>query len=367
MERIDAPAPGRELRGPAVVLAAVVVIGAGIALAGSFVALVAFSALAAIVCRRGQLWLLGRGLPGWAAVTIVIGAFVLILGVMALAIVASAVAVGVQLVEEVEQSPAWLDQLRDAWASVTGLPDDSLPEVDPSAVIGALRSVAASVVPLVTTLAMAVLIVTYLLIDAGRLSGRMLRATSTDVMARYDALAQDLVTYVWVRAVLGGAAAIADTVLLLVLGVPYAVLWGLVSFLLSFIPNIGFVLALIPPTAFALVEQGPATALAVVIGYVVINLAFDYVLQPRIMASSLDLSAVVVIVAIVAWTGLIGPAGALLAVPLTIAMRTLLQPYPGAAWFLALLGPPPRAAGGRGARERADDQAPKPAGTTIDA
>jgi predicted PurR-regulated permease PerM len=144
-----------------------------------------------------------------------------------------------------------------------------------------------------------------------------------------------------VRAVLGAAAALADTVLLLVLGVPYAVLWGLMSFLFSFIPNIGFVLALIPPTVFALLEHGPPQAIAVVVGYVVINLAFDYVLQPRVMATSLELSPVVTVVTIVLWTLLIGPAGALLAVPLTIALRATLQPYPGAAWFLALLGSAP--------------------------
>ena len=98
------------------------------------------------------------------------------------------------------------------------------------------------------------------------------------------------------RALLGAAAALADTVLLLVLGVPYAVLWGLMSFLFSFIPNIGFVLALIPPAAFALVEHGPLTALAVVVGYVVINLAFDYVLQPRVVSTTLEVSPVVTIV-----------------------------------------------------------------------
>ncbi len=86
------------------------------------------------------------------------------------------------------------------------------------------------------------------------------------------------------RAALGAAAALADTALLLVLGVPYAVLWGLISFLFSFIPNIGFILALIPPAAFALLEHGPASAIAVVVGYVVINLAFDYVLQPRMLS-----------------------------------------------------------------------------------
>ena len=69
-----------------------------------------------------------------------------------------------------------------------------------------------------------------------------------------------------------------------------------------------------------------------------INLAFDYVLQPRVMSTTLELSPVVTIATILVWTALIGPAGALLAVPLTITVRALLLPFPGAAWFVAFLG-----------------------------
>ena len=182
-------------------------------------------------------------------------------------------------------------------------------------------------------------------------------------------LATELVTYVKVRAALGAGAALADTALLLVLGVPYAVLWGLMSFLFSFIPNIGFVLALIPPALFALLEHGPLSAVAVVAGYVVINLAFDYVLQPRVFATTLEVSPVVTIVTILVWTLLIGPAGALLAVPLTITLRAILLPFPGTAWFVAFLGqeasvplddPPAAAVGGAGAVDPAGPAAAEP-------
>ena len=105
-------------------------------------------------------------------------------------------------------------------------------------------------------------------------------------------------------------------------------------------------LALIPPTVLAFLDGGIGPALAVVIGYMAINLAFDYVLQPRMMSTNLDISPVVVIVSIMVWTFVIGAMGALLAVPLTIVLRTLLMPYPGARWFVALLGPVPAEADG---------------------
>jgi predicted PurR-regulated permease PerM len=340
----------RSLREPLVVLAAIVIVALGIGLARDTVALIAFAALAAIVCRRIQLWFEARGLRGWLALIVTVTLLCLVLVALVLAGVASAGAVAVQLSNETEEIRNWLDKLEAALASLTGVPESELPSIDPSAMVTFARSVASALVPVLTMLGMAVLIVIYLLLDAARLRGRMIEATSRRTVARYDVLATELVTYVRVRAVLGGAAAIADTILLLVLGVPYALLWGFLSFLFSFVPNIGFLLALVPPTVFAFLELGLGPAILVVVGYVVINLAFDYVLQPRVMSTSLDLSPVVVITTIVVWTALIGPIGALLAVPLTIALRAVLAPFPGVRWFLALLGPLPA--------EPADDDAP---------
>ena len=338
MEPPADPSPRLDLRTPAITAAAVVIVAVGIALAGSLFALLAFSALASIVARRAQAWLLARRVPPWAALVIVTGGFALILVVMVVAVVASIAAVGFQLMEDSDQVQAWIDALQDAWGTVTGVPGATLPPIEPQAALGVARSAVSALAPAVTSLAFSVLIVIYVLLGAKGLHDRIRRVTSSDVIARYDALATELVTYVKVRAVLGAGAAVADTALLLVLGVPYAVLWGLISFLLSFIPNVGFILALIPPAAFALLEDGPAAAIAVVVGYVVINLAFDYVLQPRVVATTLEVSPVVTIVTILVWTLLIGPAGALLAVPLTITLRALLLPFPGAAWFVAFLG-----------------------------
>ena len=341
LDRVVGPS---EARGPLrqlLILAAIAIVLAWAQAVHGLLALVAFSGLAAILARWFQLSLVRRGVGSMLAVVIAVLAYVVTLALLAAAAVASVLAVASQLSAETGQLDDALAGLAAAFASATGLPPGSVPTLDTRVLVDALRQLLATAAPTVAALAMSVLIVVYLLIDAGPLRARMLRATSTDAMRRFDALAAELVVYIRVRAVLGAAAAIADTLLLLALGVPFAVLWGVVSFLFSFVPNIGFILALVPPTVFALVELGPLPAVLVVVGYVVINLAFDYVLQPRMMASSLDLSPVVVIVSILVWTEIIGPAGALLAVPLTIALRVLLAPFDGARWFVALLGPIP--------------------------
>jgi predicted PurR-regulated permease PerM len=344
---LPARAPGA--LSPLVPLLTIAAVAVGLAYVQALQALVAtmtFSALAAILSRAFQRWLLGRGVGPRLALTLTVTAFVVILALLGAAAVASMIAIGVQLASESDSLRDELAAASDAFAVATGLPTGSVPSVDTDAVIAAARQLLATVGPTVTSLFMSVLIVTYLLLDADRLRARMLRHTPAGTVARYDALASELVVYIRVRAMLGAAAAVADTVLLLALGVPYAVLWGVLSFLFSFVPNIGFILALVPPALFALLELGLGPAVIVVVGYVVINLAFDYVLQPRIMATDLDLSPVVVIVAILVWTAIIGPAGALLAVPLTLALRVVLVPFEGARWFVALLGPVPGEPGG---------------------
>src|SRR3954452_2802268 len=341
LDRVVGPPDSRGPLRQLLVLAAIAIVLAWAEAIHGLLALVAFSGLAAILARWFQLWLVRRGLGRILALVIAVLAYVVILGLLAAAAVASVLAVASQVSADGARFDDALAQLGAAFASASGLPAGSVPTLESRQLADAARQLLASAVPTVAALAMSVLIVVYLLIDATALRARMLAATSADAIRRFDSLAAELVIYIRVRAVLGAAAAIADTLLLLALGVPFAVLWGVISFLFSFVPNIGFILALVPPTVFALVELAPLPAVLVVVGYVVINLPFDYVLQPRMMASSLDLSPVVVIVSILVWTEIIGPAGALLAVPLTIALRVLLAPFDGARWFVALLGPIP--------------------------
>ena len=360
MSQNIAPGGAASLRTPLLIAAGVVVVLAGMQGARGLFAVVAFSALAAILCRRLQLSMIGRGMGERLALVVTLGGFVVVLAALVVAFAASIIALAVQLGKEADRLTSAFAELAGNFGFVTGLPPDAIPSIDVSTLVSGARQLLGLVSPAVTGLAMSVLIVTYLLLDANGLRARMLAVLPPGSMARYDALATELVVYIRVRAILGAAAAVTNTVLLLVLGVPYAILWGVVSFLFSFVPNFGFVLALVPPAIFALLDGGPLPAVLVVGAYVAINLAFDYVVQPRMMSVSLDISPVVVIVSILAWTFLIGATGALLAVPLTIALRAILVPFPGARWFVALLGPvPPERA------ERAEPAAPPEPGAAT--
>jgi predicted PurR-regulated permease PerM len=153
-------------------------------------------------------------------------------------------------------------------------------------------------------------------------------------MARFGT---DLRRYLVVRAKLGLFAAVLSLALLLVLGVPFPVLWAILVFAASFVPNIGAVIAVIPPTLLAYLDSGLGTAAMVVIGYALINFAQDQFLQPVVMGSELNLSPLVVFIAVVVWAWILGPAGALLAVPLTVGLVMVLEAFPSSRGFAALL------------------------------
>lgn len=141
--------------------------------------------------------------------------------------------------------------------------------------------------------------------------------------ARFLAFSDTIRGYMGVRAVLGLVAAVLNYVLLQVLGVDYALLWGVLSFLLSFVPNIGFTVSLIPPTLLALVEAGWKEALIVFVGYQLINNVLDNVIGPRFVGREMKISALLSFLSVIFWAWVLGPTGAILAVPLTVLIRDL--------------------------------------------
>jgi predicted PurR-regulated permease PerM len=141
--------------------------------------------------------------------------------------------------------------------------------------------------------------------------------------ARFVGFQQTLRGYIGVRAALGLVAAVLDYVLLVALGVDHALLWGVLSFILSFVPNIGFTLSLLPPTLLALLEGGWVRALIVFVAYQVINTVIDNVIGPRFVGRQMQISALLSFLSVIFWAWVLGPTGAILAVPLTVLVRDL--------------------------------------------
>lgn len=145
-----------------------------------------------------------------------------------------------------------------------------------------------------------------------------------------------------VTTIVGLVTGVIDAVVLTALGVPLAVLWGLLVFITNYIPYIGFWIGFVPPVLLALLAGGPGQAVAVSIVFIVVNFVLTSLVQPKFVGNAVGLSVSVTLVALVFWAWLLGPLGAVLAVPLTLLVKQLLvDADPRTQWLDALLGPTP--------------------------
>ena len=140
-------------------------------------------------------------------------------------------------------------------------------------------------------------------------------------------LTEDVRHYLTILTGINFLVGMGNTVFLMILGVDFAFLWGLLAWFMGYIPSIGFIIALIPPLILAYAQYGLQTAIWVLIGYVVINGGVQNFIQPRIMGQGLKINPVVVFVGLFVWGYLLGGIGALLAVPLTLLVLTVMENF----------------------------------------
>ncbi|MDR0849384.1 MAG: AI-2E family transporter [Propionibacteriaceae bacterium] len=147
----------------------------------------------------------------------------------------------------------------------------------------------------------------------------------------------------WVVAtVFGLIVALCDWVLLISLGVPLALAWAVLSFVTNYIPNIGFLLGLIPPVVMALLATDPWTTVWVIIGYCVLNVVIQTIIQPKFTGDAVGITSTVAILSLLVWAYILGPLGALLAIPATLLVKTLfIDIDPQARWLNAFIASNP--------------------------
>ena len=127
------------------------------------------------------------------------------------------------------------------------------------------------------------------------------------------------------------------TVFLYFMGIEYALLWGVLMFFLNFIPNIGTIVAAIPPVLLALIDHSLGTCIVVIIGYVIINCFTGYIFEPHLLGKGLGISPLVVLVSLLFWGFLLGPIGLFLAAPLSVVMKIVFQTFDDTRWIAVFM------------------------------
>ena len=333
------PPPGRWLSATLGV-AGIIVIIAGLRAGVTLLIPVLLAGFLAAVLHPIVAWLQRRRIPGWLAVIVTI---VLIL--------AAFTGPGLVVQDAAQRFAASAPQYRADFernvgpllerVQLLGYPElDWRALVDPGAALDLVRSLSAGVAGLLGNAFVILITTAFMLLEAGHIRQRLQTAFGLEpaqLKGVNEALA-DVQHYLRLKTVISLATGTLIGFWLFVLGVEYPILWGLLAFLLNFIPNFGSLLAAFPPALLVLVQQGPSRMLLVILGYVVVNIVVGSILEPRIMGRSLGLSPVVVLLSLLFWGWVWGGVGLILAVPLTMVAKILLEHSDG-RWLAALLGP----------------------------
>ncbi len=355
---VEAPAPGalrsREAdrasplpRGLLVLLAAAgaVVTVAGLRAASGIVG-PAFLALVIVITIHPLLaWLQRHRVPSWLAVVLtMVCAYAMILA-LAGALVFSAARLATLLPEYQPQFASLLDQVtgRLAEAGVTQEQINSVvSQFDLGSLVGVLQRVLSGATTVVSDVTFVLVLLFFLIIDSSSFPRRLAAAAGQRprLVGALASFAGSTRQWVVVSTVFGLIVALVDVAALYWLDVPLPWLWGLLSFITNYVPNIGFVLGLVPPALLALLQGGVRQAVLVIVAYSVINFVIQSLFQPKFVGDAVGLSVTLTFLSLVFWTFVIGPLGALLAVPLSLFVKALLvDADPASRWLDPLIDP----------------------------
>jgi predicted PurR-regulated permease PerM len=330
-------------RGAKVLLttAAFVVVIAGIRAAEPILAPFLLSVFIAIISMPPLIWLKNRGVSMLPAMTAVIAGIILCGFALTLLVGSSVDSFMGNMPLYQQQLQASTDTLA-AWLNSQGIALSTnllMKYFDPQAAMRVAGVMLGSLGGLMGYSFLILVTVIFILLEAASIPAKLRAIGLTPHPdSRLAIMLRNIQHYIAIKTAISAATGIAAALLLTALGVDYAALWGLLAFLLNYIPNIGSLLAAVPPMLLALVQQGWQLALYTAIGYIVINVSLGSFLEPRVMGRGLGLSALVVFLSLIFWGWVLGPVGMLLSIPLTITVKIALESGEDTRWIAILLG-----------------------------
>lgn len=227
---------------------------------------------------------------------------------------------------------------------------DQVSAIDPNKVVDVLSSLVKGVGDGLTIVAIVVTVLVFLSMDTIGLRERIMVVAELhpSVADALTGFGEGIRRYWVVTTVFGLIVAAIDVVALWIIGVPFALVWGVLSFVTNYIPNIGFLLGLIPPTLIALLDDGVPAAIAVVVVYSIANFVMQSLIQPKYAGDAVGVTPTMSFFSLLLWAWVFGPTGALLALPATLLLKSFLVDVdPAARWVNALISSRPEQALGR--------------------
>ena len=320
-------------------IAAVVIILAGLIAAKSIVIPILLAIFITILISPLLLWLQDKGLHEGLALLGIVGILVVMMTLIGMLVSSSLHAFSMNL-------PVYEEKLRvllsgfERYMSAKGFvfSDTSMSDIiNPSKMALFASGVVKGLGSVLTNGFMILLLVTFMLLEVTAFP-KKLQMIHVDASTHADEFLSNVKQYMLIKSVFSLMTGVFIYLCLFVLGLDYALLWGVLAFMLNFIPNIGSIIAAVPAVLLALVQLGFIGAIEVAVIFMVVNVVVGSVLEPKYMGKGLGLSTLVVFLSLLFWGWVFGPIGMLLSIPLTIMLKLALQTNSETKWIAVLLG-----------------------------
>jgi AI-2 transport protein TqsA len=282
-------------------------------------------------------------LPAWLGMILsLITVYLIVFGLFAILVIA-----GIQFASLLQsygpQFQAFLREAGQALESV-GISQEKLQDfvndLSPSRLVGVASSLLGGLAGVLSNVFFLIVLLFFTVADAGDFASKLKRAPvhGRRLAEVFDRFARGSRQYLAVATVFGAIVAFCDLIALWLLDIQYAWLWALLAFITNYIPNIGFIIGLVPPTIIALLDKDVVTAIIVVVVYCVLNFVIQTIIQPRVVGVTVGLSATLSFLSLIVWATILGASGAFLAIPLSLLVKALLVDVdPEQIWLSPLL------------------------------
>lgn len=328
------------------ILACAVVVLFGMREASGIITPILLAFLLTIIFLPLETFLIQKGLRPWMALIIVLLIMLLVIGgLLSLTIMSIT-----QFISRIPQYQAPLENIintAEEW--ITYLPIEvssvlDLELVNASQILNISAGILGGVLDVLSNWALILVLVAFMLVDFALLPQKLERSFKktgevTGIMGLIDSMRRYISITTWTGLLTG----FINTILLMILGVDFAILWGILAFVMNYIPNIGIIISIIPPTILAMLEFGWVRGLLVFLGFELINGVIENIIKPKAMEENLNISPLFVILSLLIWGFVLGPTGTILAIPLTIIVtKLLLERSEETAWLALFMTANPK-------------------------
>ncbi|WP_375425074.1 AI-2E family transporter [uncultured Friedmanniella sp.] len=365
------PQPGPGLAGSPpyfaiLILAGLIIIGAGLKETASLITPIFLVITLVITVSPLRSFLVKRRWPSWLASTVTLLAIYALLAV----ILGSVVFAIYRLVATLPQYQSAFTKIFDSLLALStklGYGQEQISKLASSFSLSSLSAPAQSLLSGISggasLLLLIVTVVIFLAFDAASMGERLsvIRETRPRIADGLQNFANRVRSYWIVTTVFGFAVAVLDTIALVIIGVPLYITWGVLAFVTNYIPNVGFIIGVIPPALIALLDGGVTSMIVVIVVFTVINVVVQTIIQPRFTGDAVGISSTVAFVSLVFWASLLGALGALLAIPATLFLKSVLVDNSVPAnWVNALISSDPGKETPQRQRKRRATEVPQP-------